>query len=215
MIKNKPGWHARLAKMAQPLVEAFRRRPLPRPIVNVCLMLRWSCRIHLLADIRYPHRCRFGRGSRLDRCTVIANGPGPFSVDLGKVEIRDGAILDALGGSIRIGDETTINYYCVLYGAGGLSIGKECGVAAHTVMVAAAHTYSDPTLPMMRQPISLEGIVVADDVWLGAGCRLLDGVRLERGTIVGAGAVVTCGFPPGSVVVGVPARLLKKRIGYE
>jgi acetyltransferase-like isoleucine patch superfamily enzyme len=51
--------------------------------------------------------------------------------------------------------------------------------------------------------------VIDDDCWLGEGCRVLKGVHLGRGCVVGANAVVTRSFPPYSVVGGVPARLLR------
>jgi acetyltransferase-like isoleucine patch superfamily enzyme len=59
------------------------------------------------------------------------------------------------------------------------------------------------------QGITAEGIVIEDDVWLGAGAIITDGVRVGRGAVVAAGAVVTQDVPPHTVVGGVPARVIK------
>jgi acetyltransferase-like isoleucine patch superfamily enzyme len=56
---------------------------------------------------------------------------------------------------------------------------------------------------------------IADDVWIGAGVRILDGVAIATGCIVAAGAVVTESFDSGSIIGGVPARRIKYREGVE
>lgn len=58
-------------------------------------------------------------------------------------------------------------------------------------------------------------VVIEDDVWVGANVTILKGVRIGRGSVVAAGAVVTKSFPPYSVIGGVPARLLKMRFTPE
>jgi acetyltransferase-like isoleucine patch superfamily enzyme len=133
------------------------------------------------------------------------------SVILGRVYIHDGAIIDANGGWVEIGDETTINPYCVLYGGGGLKIGAHCGIATHTVVVASDHTFDRQDVPIMNQPMRAKGIVIEDDVWLGAGSCVLDDVVIGRGVVVAAGAVVTRSWPAGVVVAGVPARQIRER----
>lgn len=174
-------------------------------------MLRWRCLIHPRADIHYPFRCRIAAGARIGKSTLVCRGRLPFAITVGRSRIHDGVILDSLYGHIDIGDATSLNPYCVLYGTGGLSIGSSCGIAAQTVVIAAEHSFANPDIPIMQQPIQSKGISIEDDVWVGAGSRILDGVRLRSGTVVGAGAVVTRDFPPRSVIVGVPARLLSIR----
>ena len=55
------------------------------------------------------------------------------------------------------------------------------------------------------------GIVIEDDVWLGFGVIVLDGVRIGKGAVIGAGAVVTKDIPEGAIAAGIPARVIKMR----
>ena len=67
--------------------------------------------------------------------------------------------------------------------------------------------------PMMKAPYlgSGKGIVIEDDVWVGAGATLLDGAFLAEGSVLAAGAVLTGKTKPYSVYGGVPARFIKFR----
>jgi acetyltransferase-like isoleucine patch superfamily enzyme len=59
--------------------------------------------------------------------------------------------------------------------------------------------------------VTARGIVIEDGVWIAAGCRILDGVRIGRHAVIGAGSVVTTSIPAEAVAVGVPARVLPER----
>jgi acetyltransferase-like isoleucine patch superfamily enzyme len=69
------------------------------------------------------------------------------------------------------------------------------------------HVFEDPKTPIRLQGIRAEGIIIKDDVWLGTGVRVLDGITIGKGSIVGAGAVVTKDVPDYAIVTGVPARV--------
>ncbi len=79
-----------------------------------------------------------------------------------------------------------------------------------TQIISVNHVFDDPTRPFIDQGITAEGIVVEDDVWLGAASVITDGVRIGKGAVVAAGAVVTNDVPPHTVVGGVPAKVIKK-----
>ena len=82
-------------------------------------------------------------------------------------------------------------------------------------IVAVDHVYDDPQRPIREQGITAQGIVIEDDVWLGAGATVVDGVTIGRGSVIGAGAVVTTDMPPYSIAVGIPAKVVKDRRQLE
>ena len=93
------------------------------------------------------------------------------------------------------------------------------GLAAHpTHMVSTSPAFYDCTQPLphffTRQPVWQEAMtrtLVEADVWIGEGARLMAGVSVGVGAVIGAGAVVTRDVPPYAIVVGVPARVIRHR----
>ena len=129
------------------------------------------------------------------------------SIDHG-VDIR---AYDQEDGHITIGRDTYIGPYVCMAGPGLIRIGKDCMIASHSSIYANNHIFADPERPFRVQGVSTEGIVIEDDCWLGTGVRVLDGVTIGKGSIIGAGSVVTKDIPPYSVAVGIPARVIKTR----
>lgn len=115
------------------------------------------------------------------------------------------------GGSITIGSDCSLNNHVVLYGAGGITVRDGCRIATGVVVIAFNHGYDDLTLPIRHQPITARGVVVEEDVWIGARAILLDGVTVGPGSVIGAGSVVTRDVPANAVVAGSPARVLRHR----
>lgn len=134
------------------------------------------------------------------------------SISIGSRTFIDrGVVIRALGGSVVIGNDCSVNAYTVLYGCGGLSIGNDVRIAVHAVIIPAKHIFSDSSIPIRTQGSTMKGIIIEDDVWIGAGAKILDGVVLGKGAVVGASAVVTKTIDPYSVVAGVPAKCIYKR----
>ena len=97
----------------------------------------------------------------------------------------------------------------MIRGQGGVQIGDRVYTSPFTQIIAVNHVFDDPTRPFVEQGITAEGIVIEDDVWLGASSVVTDGVCIGKGSVVAAGAVVINDVPPHTVVGGVPARPLK------
>lgn len=125
--------------------------------------------------------------------------------------LGSGVVLDPSGGSIRLGRNSLVNVHGVLLGHGGIDVGRDVLVGPHTTIAAANHTYADRDRPIASQPIAAEGVDIADDVWVGANCTVLDGVSVGEGAVVAAGSVVTESVPAYTVVGGVPAKELGRR----
>ena len=121
-------------------------------------------------------------------------------------------ILNTFDGWINMGSHCTVNSYAILYGQGGLQIGNDVRIAPQVMIMPTNHIFEDPDVPIRKQGIKGKGIKIEDDVWLSVGVIILDGVTIGKGSVIGAGAIVTKDVPPYSVAVGVPAKVIKKRI---
>lgn len=120
-------------------------------------------------------------------------------------------MLLCFGGNIYIGDYVNINPFSVLYGYGGLKIGNRVSVASGCTIVPMSHVFSDPNRFIQEQGLTAKGIAIEDDVWIGANVTILDGVKIGRGSVIGAGSVVTKDIPAYSIAVGVPCEVIRKR----
>ena len=124
--------------------------------------------------------------------------PGAFIRDM--VEIGDNAVI-MMGAVINlgavIGAGTMIDMNVVIGGRG--TIGNNCHIGAGTVIAGVI------------EPPSATPVIVEDDVVIGANAVVLEGVRIGKGSVVAAGAVVTEDVPPGVVVAGTPARVIKEK----
>jgi acetyltransferase-like isoleucine patch superfamily enzyme len=144
------------------------------------------------------------------RSLVSVRGGGTLTIGR-DCQIHPFAILLTYGGDIRIGDNCSVNPFTIIYGMGGTIIGDGVRIAAHTVIVPENHNAATDQLPVYMAGSTKNGIRIDDNVWIGAGVRILDGVRIGRNTIVGAGSVVNRSLPANATAVGVPARVIKLR----
>ena len=117
------------------------------------------------------------------------------------------------GENIYIGKKFYANYNFVVLDSAKITIGDNVVIGPNVTLSAATHpihpesrTDGEHSFPIMVAPITIE-----DDVWIGARVTILPGVRVGRGSIIGAGSVVTKDVPPYSIVGGNPARLIRSR----
>jgi len=165
--------------------------------------------------LRFASHIRLGDGSYLDEGVYIHACPAGVEIGANTL-VMHGAVLhvynfrDLPHAGIRIGKDCLIGEYSVIRGQGGVTIGDRVYTSPMTQLIAVNHVVDDPNRPFIEQGITAQGIVVEDDVWLGANAVVTDGVHIGCGAVVAAGAVVTKDVPPHTIVGGVPARVLRE-----
>jgi acetyltransferase-like isoleucine patch superfamily enzyme len=165
--------------------------------------------------LRFADRIKLGHGAYLDQNTYLHATPGGIEIGAGTI-VMHGAVLhvynfrDIPHSGIKIGRDSLIGEYSVIRGQGGVTIGDRVYTSPFTQIISVNHIFDDPSRPFVEQGITAEGIIIEDDVWLGAGAVITDGVRVGKGAVVAAGAVVTKDVAAHTVVGGVPAKEIKK-----
>ena len=120
-------------------------------------------------------------------------------------------VLSYFDSKVKIGKRTSINPYAIVYGVGDTVIGDDVLIAGHCMIIPNNHVFENPGITINRQGHTKKGIIIEDDVWIGHGCTVLDGVKIGKGAIIAAGSVVNQNVEPYSIVGGVPIHLIKKR----
>ena len=167
-------------------------------------------RLNRVPGVRIASSVHLARGAMIQTASDgVALGGRIVISD--RVAVSDGAVIASYGGSIEIGEHAYVGPYCVLYGHGGLTLGRNTMIGAHTVIIPANHGFARLDMPMVLQPLTKEGIAIGDDVWIGANCSILDGVRIGDHAIVGAGSVVTKDIDAYGIAYGVPATTVRDR----
>lgn len=137
-----------------------------------------------------------------------------------RIIIRDNVWMDydsdirafsGYGGLVEIGEGTHIGPGVYITGPGKVTIGRNCLIAVQSMLIANNHVFSDLNVPIHSQGLVCKGIQIEEDCWLGAGVKVLDGVTIGRGSVIGAGSVITRDIPAYSVAVGVPAKVIRQR----
>jgi acetyltransferase-like isoleucine patch superfamily enzyme len=142
----------------------------------------------------------------------------PGTIQIGSnTNIHMGFWLDCGGtqdatGSLRIGQGCLLQPYATINAGGtSITIGDHVICGQMVSIHAGNHVFSDPDRFIAEQGTTHKGVVIEDDCWIGAKAAILDGVTIGRGSVVGAGAVVTRSLPTLSVAAGVPARIIGMR----
>jgi len=171
------------------------------------------------AIVRHGSKIRLGNNVVVERgATLSVDRDEESFIDIGDHSyFYSNCVIKASDGWIKIGSDCSVNEFAILFGGGGLGgggleIGNDVRIAAHVKIVPMNHIYEDPKTPIRLQKIKAIGIKIEDDVWLGVGSTVLDGVTIGKGSVIGAGSVVTKDIPPYSIAVGVPAKVIKKRL---
>lgn len=158
--------------------------------MNSPLIISPSAKISPLADLEISKRnslIRIGDDSNIDSFVKIKAAGGE--------------------GDLVIGERTFINSGCVLYTGNGISIGDDVLIAANCTLAPVNHAFKKRECTVREQGFqqSRGGIVIENDVWIGANSVILDGAVIRKGCIVGACSLVRGELPAYSVCYGSPA----------
>jgi len=168
------------------------------------------------------HGVKLGRNVRL-AVDVDFNLGGGFKKSLrsskstGRIVLGDsvwierGAVLWAFDGKINCANNVFLGPYATIYGHGGVEIGENTLVAMHATILSSNHGIPPIGKKIREQPDKLLPTKIGRDVWIGANAVILGGVTIGDGAVIGAGAVVAKHVETGTVVAGVPARVIRER----
>lgn len=141
------------------------------------------------------------------RGTKIIIGGNSFIDSFVKIKPAGGV------GDIIIGQGCYVNSGCVIYSGNGVKIGDFVSIAANCTFAPVNHQYSQKDILIRQQGFrpSKGGIIIEDDVWIGANCVILDGSHLRKGCVIGAMSVVRGEVPSYTINAGNPLKIIGRR----
>jgi carbonic anhydrase/acetyltransferase-like protein (isoleucine patch superfamily) len=165
--------------------------------------------------LRRPEDITLGARVFLDSDVLLEGGRGGLAIDDDSMVMR-GCTLQVYNhralphAGITLGRRTFVGEHTLMRGQGGITVGNNVMFGPGVQVLAVNHVTTDPHVPIRDQGITVEGIRIEDDCWIGAGAIVLDGVTIGRGACIGAGAVVTRSIPARTLAAGVPARVVRE-----
>lgn len=151
-----------------------------------------------------------GKNTVIDFHAHIVVGKGKIIIG-DKCYIGPWAVLNAHDGTISLGNNVSVNYFSVLYGHGNLSIGNNSRIATHATIIPNEHNYACKNTLIRKQGNKSTGIIIGEDVWLGANVTILDGSILQDGCVIGANSLVKGTVESHAVYAGTPAKKIGSR----
>lgn len=115
-----------------------------------------------------------------------------------------------IGAGLHLGENSSIGANSYIGYVGLITIGKSVMIGPSITIIAESHNFDDVDKKIVDQGVKSTGVVINDNVWIGANVTILDGVNIGEGSIIGAGAVVNRNIPPRCVAVGVPANVIRR-----
>lgn len=116
-----------------------------------------------------------------------------------------------LGKGLVMGEHSSIGPYGYVGCSGMITIGKNVMFGPKCSLFAENHNFSDIEKNIKSQGVNQKGITVEDDCWIGSNVVILDGVTIGKGSVIGAGTLITKDVPAGSVVMDKREKRIKER----
>lgn len=182
MFKNKAGRPLTLAEALPKIINRIKNCFLDFEL----MLLRWTgyAPCHC-----FRHFCYRLAGIKIGKGSTIHMGANFFQPQ-----------------NIVIGDDTIIGDHCFLDGRAGLKIGSHTAIASQVLIYNSEHQIHDSEFKVTEEPVEIN-----DYVFVGPRAIILPGVKIGKGAVVAAGAIVTKDVAPGKIAGGVPAREIGER----
>lgn len=135
------------------------------------------------------------------------------NIDIGKnIRFEKNSYVYAINANVKLGDNFFLgNNSQISASREDIYIGNNCMIAPYCILVSDNHRFDNSAIPIMQQGYIKGKIVIEDDVWIGSHSVILKDVTIGKGSVIGAGSVVTKNVKPHSIVGGVPATLIRMR----
>jgi len=169
----------------------LRRFLVPRAWITLRAYLRFRCRVSPRAEVELGPNLTIGEGSSIGSFTKVKSSDGPLVIGR-NVDIATGCFLSSY--------------------AAGVTIGDDCLIGPNVSMIGNNYNYDDLETPIRLQgKTSAKGIRIGANVWIGAGCAILEGAEIGRGAILTPNSVVAGPIPENAIVQGNPGKVIFTR----
>ena len=158
---------------------------LPRFVISIIYALRFGAMISPRAEVELSPLLKLGKGTQISSFTKVKATDGPLT----------------------IGERVSIGTGCFIHaGSAGVSIGDDSLISPNVSIVGSNYNYSRLDVPIHDQGESSKGVVIGNDVWIGVGCAILDGARIDHRAIIAPNAVVSGHVGENVIAAGNPAK---------
>lgn len=125
------------------------------------------------------------------------------------VQIQPGVMIFG-NGKVEIGDNTVIGKDTIIFSNKNVKIGKNVLIAAQSYIIDSNHQIFADKL-INQQGLESEVLIIGDDVWIGAGAKVIKGSRINEGAVIGAMSLVNNNVDSYSINIGIPTRKIGER----
>jgi acetyltransferase-like isoleucine patch superfamily enzyme len=168
----------------------IRRFFLPSILITLYCLVKFKSFVSFRAEIELSENFSIGRGTNIGSFTKIKASDGP----------------------LQIGDNVQISSGCdISSGTQGIAIGNDCMISAHVNIIGNNYRYDRLDIPVRLQEKISKGIKIGNDVWIGAGCCILDGSEIGDGVIITPNSVVSGKIKTNNIASGNPAKAIFER----
>lgn len=212
-ISKKEIFHESLAKMIA-LFRGFTLRLRVQRSIGVIFLGKHT-------KIKHAHKISLGKTIVIEDFVEI-NALSKKGITIGNnVTIKKNSIIECtgvlreIGEGLVIGNNVGIAQNAFIQVRGFVEIGSNIMFGPGVSIFSENHTFKKLDKLLIDQPSERKGVMIEDNVWVGANVTILDGVKVGTGSIIAAGSVVNRDVPPFAIVGGVPAKVIKLRTSVE